>query len=93
VPITRPGKSPAATPPSSDADHERGRRIAAFLLDAATEFGIRIGTDGVDEVVMVVPMRTPPEICRWLESEVANHKAAVIAFIVEENAMRAGAPS
>ena len=69
-------------PPDSKAYCE-----TKFILDAALELNIRVGTDGT-ELVMVAPMRVPYETRRWFEIKLDESRAEVIAFIQRENAAR-----
>jgi hypothetical protein len=76
-----------------DAGHDDARcrelRTAAFILDAADELNIKVGTNGVD-VITVTTTRVPFETIRWLHAELVKHKREVIAAIISENAARTG---
>jgi hypothetical protein len=73
--------------------HERARdlAVARFLLDAANDLGVRVGTNG-DEIATLSTSRTSFEMVRWLERELAKNKRRVIEFILREAARRGVAP-
>jgi hypothetical protein len=56
---------------------------ARALLTSALKFGIHVGTDG-DEVVMVVPLKVPYETRRLFEIWLDNFRDEVIAVIQRE---------
>jgi hypothetical protein len=60
-------------------------RAAAFILHAALELNIRVGTDGT-ELLMVAPARVPSDVRRWFEKKLDEFRAEVITIIQRENA-------
>jgi len=48
--------------------------------------GIRVGTDGIDDLVMLAPVQVPGDVRRFFERELWAHRRAIIDFIEEENA-------
>jgi hypothetical protein len=57
---------------------------AAFILEIAAELGIRIGTDGGEDLVALVPLRLSPEVKRSFERALAANKAEIISLIMQE---------
>jgi hypothetical protein len=72
------------------AAHEcaRDSAVARFLLAAADELGVRVGTNG-DEIATYSTSRVPIEVIYALERELVKTKKAVIAHILREAARRA----
>jgi hypothetical protein len=60
-------------------------RAAAFILHAALELNIRIGTDG-SELVMIAPLKVPRETRVWFEKKLDEFREEIIDFIKKENA-------
>jgi hypothetical protein len=59
---------------------------AKIILRAASNLGVKVGTNGI-ELLMLAPARIPTETRRWFEAALDQHRAAVIAVIMAENAM------
>ena len=87
-------KSDAASPSlnHNPAQTNPAARSATFVLAAADELNIKVGTDGVD-VITISTRLVPLEVGRWIHGELAKNKRAVIAAIQRENAARTGAMS
>ena len=54
-------------------ERARNLAVARFLLAAADDLGVRVGTNG-DEIATLSTSRTPFETVRWLERELAKNK-------------------
>jgi hypothetical protein len=57
-------------------------QTADFILREALALGIRVGTDGCDELVMVAPARVPSDVRRWFETELYKYKPEIIEVIL-----------
>jgi hypothetical protein len=57
---------------------------AQFVLKAAADAGIKIGTDGTD-LILAIPPRLPSEVRRSFEQAIAQHEREIIALILAEN--------
>jgi len=73
-------------------ERARNLAVARFLLAAADDLGVRVGTNG-DDLVTVTTTRVPVATITALERELVKPKRAVIAAIMLENAARQEASS
>jgi len=69
------------------AADSKAYRETKFILDAALELNIRIGTDG-NELVVLAPVRVPYETQKWFATKLDEFQAEIIAVIQRENAAR-----
>jgi hypothetical protein len=67
----------------------RAGAVAEFLLNTAQQLGIGVWTNGADELVAVIPLKLPSDVCRCFEKALASHKAEVIDLILAARTGRA----
>src|SRR5262245_8979250 len=76
------------------ADRERKRRVAAFLLNEARAFGIRVGAAfDAYEMVVYVPRDVPRDVAQWFSRELSKRQPEIIEFILYEHGIWPGASS
>jgi hypothetical protein len=74
---------------SRDKSAKKPEAAAAFILAEAADLGIRVGTDGVADLLMLAPCAVPIDVIRELERALNEHRSEVIAIIQAEAGGRA----
>jgi hypothetical protein len=59
--------------------------IARFILREAAAAGVKIGTDGNDELVYIMPKGLPDEVWKGFSRALGKNREAIIAAIVAEH--------
>jgi hypothetical protein len=59
---------------------------ARFVLDEATKLGIRIGTNGTDDLLMIAPLRIPIASRRMFEEALEIYRTEIIDIVWREGA-------
>jgi hypothetical protein len=67
-------------------------KCAAFILNEAIGFGIRVGASNDGELIMVAPARVPREVRVWFETKLDEFRAEIIDFIQRATARQGGSP-
>jgi hypothetical protein len=57
-------------------------KAALFVLREALALGIRVGTDGDDDLLLLAPLRIPRESRRTFEHALEHYRAEVISIIM-----------
>ena len=57
---------------------------ARFILAEAEALGIRIGTNGTDDLVMLAPLRIPRASRRTFEAALEEYRAEIIEIVWRE---------
>jgi hypothetical protein len=57
---------------------------ARFILREATELGIRVGTNGTDDLVVLAPLRIPRASRLSFEKAVNEYRAELIEIVWRE---------